>query len=534
MDTLSTKKAELEALVELHKPDVLGLSEVKPKRCRYRVQESEVKLDGYEVFHTLEEEGRGICLYVKSQLGPSPYEIKNTGGEVRAVQCQLDGGDNLLVALVYRSPGSTKEENAALNRVMEELAKSKSSHIVIMGDLNFPEINWKQNTCSRTEDHPASKFLKMTKDCYLIQHQKTVTRFREGQKSNLLDLVFTNRDDMLSEINTKAGLGKSDHFVLAFTIACQGKQEIPRVRHNYAKADFNQMNKSLGEVNWSKDLEDLDVEETWKYIKDKVTKAIDDNTPKLKVTTSTKRKGWMDKDTLETVRKKHRLFRLWRESKEEDRDQAYKKYTGARKQATRACRNAKRRMERNIATQAKRNPKAFWSYVKTKTRCRARVADLKKKDGEKTKNDEEKAETLNEFFQSVFTKENDGPLPDAPCYNTGSKLLDFEIKVDKVRKQLSSLHTGKAPGPDGITPMVLAKAADSLALPLQLLFQRSLDSGSVPDDWREAIVTPIYKKGSRSLASNYRPVSLTDSLQNNGEAGEGASDHPSAEQRLDL
>ena len=44
---------------------------------------------------------------------------------------------------------------------------------------------------------------------------------------------------------------------------------------------------------------------------------------------------------------------------------------------------------------------------------------------------------------------------------------------------------------------------------LRYIFSRSLSTGEIPDDWRKANVAPIYKKGEKYLASNYRPVSLT-------------------------
>ena len=46
--------------------------------------------------------------------------------------------------------------------------------------------------------------------------------------------------------------------------------------------------------------------------------------------------------------------------------------------------------------------------------------------------------------------------------------------------------------------------------PLTILFKRSFEAGRIPDDWREAIVAPIFKKGSKLKAENYRPVSLTN------------------------
>ena len=86
---------------------------------------------------------------------------------------------------------------------------------------------------------------------------------------------------------------------------------------------------------------------------------------------------------------------------------------------------------------------------------------------------------------------------------------DIQITTPGVEKLLSSLKPHKAAGPDNIKPLVLKELAEVTAPILQHIFQRSLDTGVVPQDWRDANITPIFKKGSRFLASNYRPVSLT-------------------------
>ena len=56
---------------------------------------------------------------------------------------------------------------------------------------------------------------------------------------------------------------------------------------------------------------------------------------------------------------------------------------------------------------------------------------------------------------------------------------------------------------------ILRDYADDIAPILQSIFQQSLDTGMVPEDWKKANVTAVFKKGSRQVASNYRPVSLT-------------------------
>ena len=52
-------------------------------------------------------------------------------------------------------------------------------------------------------------------------------------------------------------------------------------------------------------------------------------------------------------------------------------------------------------------------------------------------------------------------------------------------------------------------AAEPVSFCLQLLFIASLQTGTVPNDWKQANITPVFKKGEQFKASNYRPVSLT-------------------------
>jgi hypothetical protein len=67
----------------------------------------------------------------------------------------------------------------------------------------------------------------------------------------------------------------------------------------------------------------------------------------------------------------------------------------------------------------------------------------------------------------------------------------------------------KATGPDEIPAYILKNMADHLAPYLTKLCQISLDHGLVPDNWKKANIVPVFKKGEKHMASNYRPVSLT-------------------------
>ena len=86
-----------------------------------------------------------------------------------------------------------------------------------------------------------------------------------------------------------------------------------------------------------------------------------------------------------------------------------------------------------------------------------------------------------------------------------------KITVDPkgVLKLLNGLNIHKAPGPDGLSARVLKECSSEIAPILTLIYNESLAQGTVPDDWRQANVAPVFKKGEKYNAANYRPVLLT-------------------------
>ena len=91
---------------------------------------------------------------------------------------------------------------------------------------------------------------------------------------------------------------------------------------------------------------------------------------------------------------------------------------------------------------------------------------------------------------------------------------DITVSCKGVVKLLKNLKPHKAAGTDDIPLMLLIEAADEIAPAITLFFQASLKQGNTPSTWSKALVVPIFKKGSKSDASNYRPISLTSVLCN--------------------
>jgi hypothetical protein len=165
--------------------------------------------------------------------------------------------------------------------------------------------------------------------------------------------------------------------------------------------------------------------------------------------------------------------------------------------------------EKEIAKQAKKNPKAFYRHVNSKLKTRAGISDLRTEDGMTISDDQQKAEAFIKFFSSVYTAEDMSNVPDISSIGAAQQLSSIDITEDEVQVLLRKIQPDKSPGPDNIHPRVLKECAAELAGPLTILFQTSLKEGRLPQEWKEAKVTPIFKKGPRSEVGNYRPVSLT-------------------------
>ena len=517
-DQLINKKSELEMQIAGREPDIILITEVIPKAQISPIHPALLKLPGYTCFTSFDPAQanlgasgiRGICIYTRETIKAQETVFSsNNAKENLWVTIQLRGADVLLAGCIYRSPGSNRDNNEALCKLLNAAADTKPSHLLVCGDFNFGDINWDCGISTAPSTHPSHQFIETVQDNFLHQHIQEPTRYREGNQPRTLDLVLTNEERMVTNLQLQPGLGKSDHVIITFCLTCYADpahSETPKLAIN--RADFEKMAELFRQLSWEP-LREKDAENSLSYFSGHMHNISRECIPAQRP----KRKRKSLYLTREAIRLKNLKQRLWKKhvSTYPGKIKAVDEYNykKARNNLRKLTRRLQSHYEKDIAKRSKKAPKVFWSYANSKLKTKPRLDDLQRSDGSLADSDKEKANILSDFFTSVFTREDLTHIPDiSPPYN-GVPLESVQAPPVIVANKLKQLRPDSSPGPDEIHPKVLKELAESLSVPLSIIFQKSLDEACVPTPWKEAEVVPIFKKGKRQDPTNYRPISLT-------------------------
>jgi hypothetical protein len=323
-------------------------------------------------------------------------------------------------------------------------------------------------------------------------------------KGNTLDLVLTTIPERISEVREEGRLGNSDHSSLVIEVKVGGdKQQVPLpARPDWARADWPRMKEMVRAWNWRDELRNAGAERAWTRLREVISNATEACVPKKRMRNKN-RPPWLTQEILREIRRRKRMWA--RDKDKADKDE----YKEQDKKTRNMIRAAKKKFERRLADGGGQNKRPFYAYVKARTKTRQSVGPLKDESGNTVNGMREMADLLNATFGKAFTRENTAEVPEPEENHTGEEISAVRVTVQDVKAKIKKLRKDAAAGPDGIGPGLLIELNDELAPVLTVIFNKSLDSGVVPEDWREANVTPIFKKGKRTAPENYRPVSLT-------------------------
>ena len=488
------KICELRALVALENPDVVALTETWTNE---NIDNGYLQIVDYEIIvrkdrvDTDRGRGGGLLVYVRKSIDALNTDINTEFNQCASISIKCKSED-VNIHVIYRSPNSNKSNDDALNNWVKELRGTN----VLIGDFNFPDIDWANGTSgSRGRD-----FFDTTTEMFLEQHMDGPTH----ASGNVLDLILTDQEGLIYDVNTNGRIGKSDHDLISFKIMIdENRNNVQRESLNYRRANFVEMRRTMQTIDWEDKLGGKNANEMWIAIRGCIQNQMEMHIPKKKMRSKTE-PMWMDEEIKKHIREKKKAWKTWKEKKTERSKEEYKKTVTTLK---RKIRNKKNSLERKIAESRKSNPKMFYSFINSAKKTRTKIGPLHDDQGAAVTDPRKQARILNNYYASVFTSDNDD-LPEIRT-KTESKIDNIVFNENDVERIIDSLNEQSAMGPDGIPPRVLKELKHEIKKPLTMLFKTSMETGLIPDDWRKAEVVPIFKKGKKSEPGNYRPVSLT-------------------------
>ena len=497
--SVKAKRESLHTCIEMNKPHIIIGTESWLNEAISNNEIFPSDFNAYRKDRVSNISRGGVFVTIRNDLICTHQIELDTDCEIIWVRIQLLGCKDLLVGAFYRVPdnkdlGYLENLRSSLTRINT----SKGTTVCLGGDFNLGDINWETLSVPPGSSKKAmSEFMIEIADQFDLDQMVT----KPTREDRILDLFLTNNPSLVQKSAVIPGI--SDHDGIPMIDMLTHPKLIktkPRKIYRFNKANVEGLKKDLSSLS-SKILskKGSTVEADWSDIKNDIIDCMDTHIP-FKYSSKKNSSPWITPRIKRRLRQKQRAFNRARATRKE-----------ADKQKFRDLRKAVQKETKNsywnwVRTSCIESPKQFWSFVKKLRKDSVGIPALKSCD-ELISDSNGKAEILNQQFESVFT--NEDPLVNIPSQHVFPTMPDFVIAQEGVLKLLNGLDENKAPGPDGVSAKILKSYATELTPALTHIFNKSLSSGDLPSDWLLANITPIFKKGDRATASNYRPVSLT-------------------------
>jgi hypothetical protein len=258
----------------------------------------------------------------------------------------LKGSDELLVGCIYKSPNSDKENLPLLNKMIIEASQMKQfSHLLIMGDFNYSKLDW--TNWNSNGDKEGDAFMESIRDSFLYQHVEGYTLTRENSEPSIIDLIFTNEDDMVDRIVHESPLEHSDHCGLLFKFNCYYEIKGNAIqRWNFYKGDYTEMAKKM-DFDWKTTQSEKDPDTSFELFLKAFERAKEKCIPKCSSKAGTKARKHnylpLDERTIQEIKHKHRCWTRYMENRDPNK---YMEFVRSRNKVKTMVWKAKLQMER--------------------------------------------------------------------------------------------------------------------------------------------------------------------------------------------
>ncbi|KAG6446943.1 hypothetical protein O3G_MSEX004647 [Manduca sexta] len=406
--------------------------------------------------------------------------------------------------------------NNFTNKLNQLTLKYPMDKFILMGDFNFGnDVCWTLNV-----DNENGELIPQ-----IISHQHIREFFDTAQISNLsqfngerningrlLDLVFSNDLVTVSEcaypLAVPVDLHHKPLIIQENFVKIHKLSEKKLQTYIYSRGDYEAIKSELDRINWNNLCLVGTLDDAVTKFYNKLYELRDKYIP-LKSMKQSSYPAWYNSALIKILKEKHKYHKKF---KIYGNNADYHSFSILRNRAVSIEKTCFNKYMDKIENSIVKDPKKFWSYVKSKRNSNTfpnvmHYGDVLASTGLEISN------LFATYFHSTFQKPDSVVLDvNVPLSNVSSSseitsINTINVCQSRVLKLLKSLDLSKSGGPDFIPPIFIVNCADSIVVPLCILFQRSLSEGLLPNIWKSSFVTPVFKKGNRSDITNYRPIS---------------------------
>lgn len=380
---------------------------------------------------------------------------------------------------------------------------------LLVGDFNLSGITWLPSNLGYFTPYNAR-----SSDELLLVDEMHVHDFAQyngitNKDDRILDLVFSNESLVVSKCVDPMVPIDPYHEALCITFKCielVTLRTAPRTNYRFNKGDYLSINRELNNIDWCVEFQSRSLEGCTDYFYEIVNDLKERYVPS-RVTGSDHYPVWYSAALKKAIKEKYKYKRKYSNyGNKSDLNSFNVLRDRVRVLETNCYNDYIDSLEISIGN----DPKKFWSYVKSKSKCNSMPGSVSF-NNVISSSAEGVCSAFSNYFQSTFLdcdiSVNLTPRVADEHFTVTSHLNNIYLDQAEIHKLILNLDLSKSAGPDQLPARFIVGCSDGIVLPIYLLFKRSLHECTVPAIWKSAFITPVHKKGSKFEVTNYRPIS---------------------------
>ena len=521
--SLRKNKLELAKLVKDHQLDLICLNET---RLSKDICDNDFSIEGYDLYRRDKDTScGGVAIYIRSTLSHHKRDdIKDPNLEIIGLEITPKHAKSYIVLCWYRPPTDCADTSTflSLTKLIREL-DSEGKEIILIGNTNCDLKKSKDcNTRKLKLVYSEFQFEQLITD-----YTRVATSVCSDGKTNttrtLIDHLSTNRPNYISSSGV-IKISMSDHYMIYGVRKLSGRCPVERKQiktefrclRNYDREAFLS---DLRSINWEMATPTTfdDPNLLANNFHDLFHSMLDVHAPlkTRKHTTVHAPSPWI------TPYIKNLIYERDRAKRKAERDKSiWPEYKRLRNRVTRELRRGVETYYQNLIDENSNNPKEMWKTINKVLNKNQHSSTPKfvMFEGQSVEKPNEIAEAFNNHFATIGpkladkigNKDSDDPLK--YLSNMGGSIAScfkfYTIHPNTIEREIKNFKYSNFAGYHKISVKLVKDVAEILSEPLAIIFNASFNKGIFPDIWKIARVTSIFKSGSKSNVSNYRPLSV--------------------------